>query len=97
VIFNFIFSPTKQLSKETVLYNFCSLKDCADGNNPFAGVVQATNGVFYGTTNFNGIATANGTLYSLSMGLAPFVLLRTAYGVVGAKVTIMGMGLTWFH
>ena len=36
--------------KLTTLYNFCSLANCADGDGPWASLVQATNGKFYGIT-----------------------------------------------
>jgi uncharacterized repeat protein (TIGR03803 family) len=34
----------------TTLYNFCAQTDCSDGSRPSAGLVQATDGSFYGTT-----------------------------------------------
>jgi uncharacterized repeat protein (TIGR03803 family) len=34
----------------TVLYNFCAQPACADGSTPLSGVIQATDGNFYGTT-----------------------------------------------
>lgn len=40
--------------KFTTLYNFCSQTNCADGAQPFAGLVQGTHGNLYGTTYFGG-------------------------------------------
>jgi uncharacterized repeat protein (TIGR03803 family) len=45
-------NPTGTL---TTLYSFCALTNCADGTAPFAGLVQATGGNFYGTTEFGGV------------------------------------------
>src|SRR5215470_7898134 len=42
----------------TTLHRFCSLANCADGEYPFAGVVQGTDGNFYGTSEIGG-ANAN--------------------------------------
>jgi uncharacterized repeat protein (TIGR03803 family) len=36
------------------LYDFCTQTDCPDGSDPAGGVVEATNGNFYGTTNTGG-------------------------------------------
>jgi uncharacterized repeat protein (TIGR03803 family) len=44
-------TPTGAL---TTLYNFCSQTGCADGAAPYASLVQATDGNFYGTTNIGG-------------------------------------------
>src|SRR5205814_5809082 len=42
-----------------VLYNFCSLTSCADGYNPYAGLVMDSSGHLYGTTEF-GVPNACG-------------------------------------
>jgi uncharacterized repeat protein (TIGR03803 family) len=44
----------------TTLYSFCSQTNCTDGVEPDAGVVQATNGNFYGTTSYGGAFAACG-------------------------------------
>ena len=55
----------------TTLYNFCSQSGgCPDGSQPYAGLVQDTNGNFYGTTYFGGTNNA-GTVFSLAVGLGP--------------------------
>ena len=48
----------------TTLYRFCSQSNCADGADPKAGLVQATNGNFYGTTSGGG-TYGEGTVFSL--------------------------------
>ncbi len=42
------------VGKLTILYNFCSVKYCRDGEGPNGGLVQAADGDFYGTTNYGG-------------------------------------------
>jgi uncharacterized repeat protein (TIGR03803 family) len=46
--------------KLTTLYSFCSQRNCTDGQEPAAGLVQATDGNFYGTTNEGGTTGFNG-------------------------------------
>ena len=69
----------------------------ADGENPVAGLLQATDGNFYGTT-FNGGANACngfgcGTVFKLSMGLGRFVALVPTARAVGRRVRILGTNL----
>jgi uncharacterized repeat protein (TIGR03803 family) len=40
---------------ETVLYTFCSLSSCADGDGPRAGLLMDRQGALYGTTQSGGI------------------------------------------
>ncbi len=54
----------------TTLYTFCSQSNCTDGQQPLAGLVQAGDGTFYGTT-YGGGLMGYGTVFSLSVGLAP--------------------------
>ena len=41
--------------KETVLYNFCGQDNCADGKQPFGGLVFDQKGNLYGTTYIGGL------------------------------------------
>ena len=49
--------------KLTTLYSFCSQPACADGKKPYAGLVQGTDGMFYGTT-LEGGTSNKGTIFS---------------------------------
>jgi uncharacterized repeat protein (TIGR03803 family) len=51
---------------ETVLYSFCSLTNCDDGSAPAAGLVQATDGNFYGTTQAGGTGDGMGTIFRIT-------------------------------
>jgi uncharacterized repeat protein (TIGR03803 family) len=79
----------------TRLYSFCSQggSNCTDGAYPYAALVQATNGNFYGTTDGGG-ANDDGTVFSLSLGLGPFVKTLPTAAQVGAEVGILGTNLT---
>jgi uncharacterized repeat protein (TIGR03803 family) len=51
---------------EAVIYSFCALAGCADGENPtIANVIFDSNGNLYGTT-YNGGAHGYGTVFELS-------------------------------
>jgi len=49
----FKITPSRQY---TVLYSFCSQANCADGESPAAPLIQASNGNFYGTTEYGGVS-----------------------------------------
>jgi uncharacterized repeat protein (TIGR03803 family) len=80
----------------TTLHSF----DGVDGANPNAALVQRTDGKFYGTTDVGGASgscnppNGCGTIFSLSVGLGPFVETNPTSGAVGAAVTILGNSLT---
>jgi uncharacterized repeat protein (TIGR03803 family) len=79
----------------TTLHSF----DGTDGAYPNGGLVQATDGNFYGTTTLGGTG-ANcglggcGTVFSLSVGLDPFVKTEPTSGEAGAAIIILGTDLT---
>jgi len=49
----------------TTLYTFCAETSCADGQHPEAGLVQAANEDFYGTTSEGG-ANNGGTVFEIT-------------------------------
>ena len=80
----------------TTLYTFCSLGgSCPDGALPNAGLTQGTDGNFYGTTTgLTQCPSACGTVFRISMGLAPFVEASPNFGRAGRTVNILGNHLT---
>ncbi len=79
----------------TTLHTF----DVGDGAGPTGGLLQATNGKFYGTTNIGGDIGCNGTtgcgtVFSLDVGLGPFVSLVRNPTKAGQMFGILGQGLT---
>ena len=76
----------------TTLHSF----DGTDGSCPAAAPAQGTNGQFYGTTPLggaNGGGFGDGTVFSLSVGLKPFVETVPTSGTVGTAVNILGSNL----
>jgi uncharacterized repeat protein (TIGR03803 family) len=61
-----VFKITLQ-GKLTTLYNFCSQggANCTDGITPLAGLVEAADGSFYGTTSGGG-SNDNGTVFRIT-------------------------------
>jgi uncharacterized repeat protein (TIGR03803 family) len=71
----------------TVLHSF----DGADGSLVLGGLVQATDGSFYGATNEGG-DYSYGTVFNLAIGLGPFVAFVHDSGRVGQTGGILGQG-----
>ncbi|MGA2133921.1 MAG: choice-of-anchor tandem repeat GloVer-containing protein [Bryobacteraceae bacterium] len=89
----------------TTLYDFCppgGPSYCPGGAYTDGALVQHTNGTLYGATYGGGIAgtctgagaEGCGTIFSMSVGLGPFVKTLPTSGKVGADVTILGTGLS---
>jgi len=49
----------------TTLYSFCSQANCNDGAYPYAGLIQASDGNFYGTTEF-GATNGDGAVFKIT-------------------------------
>jgi uncharacterized repeat protein (TIGR03803 family) len=71
----------------TTLYSFCSRPNCTDGYGPDAGLVQGTDGDFYGTTEYGG-DSGKGTVFKITPG-GTFTTLHSfnGYPTDGAQPT----------
>ncbi len=91
-----IFKITPQGSL-TTLYRFCAQTACEDGLQPDAGLLQATNGLLYGVTTFGGgkpCPQGCGTVFSLDVGLGPFVTFVRGTAKVNQQFGILGQGFS---
>jgi len=79
--------------KLTTLHNFAGYP--TDGSFPTGGLIQGTDGNFYGTTQNGGPSSAGpyGTVFKLSVALGPFVQPRLTMGKVGAAIVLLGNNL----
>jgi len=68
----------------TTLYDFCPESGCADGTNPYAGLLQATDGNLYGTTYSGGSNGGVGTIFKITLG-GTLTTLYTFHGNDGAN------------
>jgi uncharacterized repeat protein (TIGR03803 family) len=50
---------------ETVIYNFCSRKNCNDGQRPQDGLIMDKSGNLYGTTPYGGDANRQGVVFKV--------------------------------
>ena len=85
-------SPKVHSSTRIVLTKLHSFNS-PNGNYPIGQLFQATNGIFYGTASAGG-SKDDGTIFSLDVGLGPFVETLPTAGKVGTDVMILGNDLT---
>jgi uncharacterized repeat protein (TIGR03803 family) len=74
----------------TTLYSFCALAGCTDGSSPVTGLVQASNGDLYGTTQYGGANNNNGTVFQIT----PFGALTTLHSFCSQAGCTDGQGPT---
>jgi uncharacterized repeat protein (TIGR03803 family) len=94
-----VFKITTGGTLTTVHSFFCSVRNCTGGDLPTAALIQDTSGGFYGTTCAGGndplmCPSGCGTVFTLSVGLGPFVETEPNSGKVGRSVKILGTDLT---
>ena len=77
----------------TSLYSFCSESGCTDGGQPNAALIQDSNGLFYGTTEWGGSGNY-GTIFGFAVGLSEFVKTNPGAGKVATSVKILGTNLS---
>lgn len=64
-------TPTDSGWKQTILYDFCSVKQCADGNGPVAPLIFDGEGNLYGTTMYGGSDSCFGSGCGVVFELSP--------------------------
>ncbi len=69
----------------TTLYTFCSTPGCADGSEPYAGLIQASDGNFYGTTTSGGGGDCDGGCGTVFQ-ITPDGALTTLYTFQGCEI-----------
>jgi uncharacterized repeat protein (TIGR03803 family) len=74
----------------TVLYQ----TTVQQGDGVGAALIQHTNGTFYGTAHTGGPKGLYGTLFSLEMGLPPFISMVKPQGRAGSLAQVLGQGFT---
>jgi uncharacterized repeat protein (TIGR03803 family) len=78
-----VFSVNISTGAEAVLYNFCSLANCADGYYPLADLT-AINGILYGTTSNGGMGRryeGYGTVFSVNPGTGTEAVIPMALSI----------------
>jgi uncharacterized repeat protein (TIGR03803 family) len=84
---------------ETVLYNFCSVAHCTDGEYPYAGLIEDAGGSLYGTTNGGG-SNGAGSVFRFSTRTTATIILSASANPsyvgqsVTFSVTVSGTGVT---
>jgi uncharacterized repeat protein (TIGR03803 family) len=92
----FQITPSGSLTTE---HSFDGTDGIVSEVQPGPYLIQDTSGTFYGVTaeggaNYTTCSTCSGTVFSLSMGLGPFVKTLPTSGRVGSTVKILGNRLT---
>ena len=64
-VFEIVKNSGGYASTPTTLVNFCSLANCADGEDPLAGLIADAKGNLFGTTNVGG-ANNSGTVFEVT-------------------------------
>lgn len=97
-----MYSASPQTEFGTV-FRFCTSSennpltgfDCPDGAGPLGGIMQATDGNFYGTTTYGGAYGGSfgyGTVFRFSTALNPFISFVEPAGKIGQTAQILGQG-----
>src|SRR6187455_746104 len=69
-----VFSLNKDGSGFSVLHRFAD--DGQDGQSPYGGLVEGTNGEFYGTTR-NGGTAGGGTVFTINTKVSSYAVLKS--------------------